>query len=263
MDISKIAFKVAFSPVDRVRVAAKIVKANLTFEMIGEAALGAMKSKYPKMKPTTTPIKNVGADLVQSAKDAGLKSDEDIEDVIQNALAYLAEKGMSKAPKTQQEYLHWAQRLVYQRAIDLKKSSSRKMKRREDGVDMDSLEGALPSSEDSASKSKLLEQIKESIGEIKTGMKPDEVAFLEFFIENDSGDVRPGIDQNMGQATDFRNWLESFVSPGYTEILQKNGKRWSAYVGELRARVLKAIDKYVDLDSGKKEFGILSQGNDL
>lgn len=123
--------------------------------------------------------------------------------------------------------------------------------------DLDTAEG-MPLDEKAAKKSfldaldQLIPDLKRSLPLTNDNLPAQKMLFDFIFDEDGSGTFLPDIKANMGQATDFRNYLEEISTRAgpnakeAKEILKRYGKRWSGFVGDTRTRLMKSIQNFVE-----------------
>jgi hypothetical protein len=123
--------------------------------------------------------------------------------------------------------------------------------------DADTIEG-MPLDEKAAKKSfldaldQLIPDLKQSFPLTNDKLPAQRMLFDFIFDEDGSGTFLPDVKANMGQATDFRNYLEEIstrAGPNAKEaqaILKRYGKRWSGFVGDTRTRLMKSIQNFVE-----------------
>ena len=113
--------------------------------------------------------------------------------------------------------------------------------------------------DEKAAKKSFLETLDQLIPDLRRNLPmtadrlPAQRFLFDFVFEEDgSGTFLPDIKANMGQATDFRNYLEEIAmrqGPNAAEargILNRYGKRWSGFVGDTRQRLMESIQKFVE-----------------
>lgn len=113
--------------------------------------------------------------------------------------------------------------------------------------------------DEKAAKKSFLETLDKLVPDMKSSFPltaeklPAQRFLFDFIFEEDgSGTFLPDIKANMGQATDFRNYLEEIsmrAGPNAKEakaILDRYGKRWSGFVGDTRMRLMKSIQDFVE-----------------
>lgn len=92
----------------------------------------------------------------------------------------------------------------------------------------------------------------EKTKEFPTGLPAQGLLFQYIFDEDGSGTFMPDIKANMGQASDFRDWLEQRslgtgpVAKEAKAILDRYGKRWSGFVGDTRVKLMKTIQQFTE-----------------
>lgn len=93
-----------------------------------------------------------------------------------------------------------------------------------------------------------------------TGLPAQRFLFEFIFSEEGTGSFLPDIKANMGQATDFRDWLEERATkPGPNgkearEILKRYAKRWSGFVGDTRLKLMKSIQSFMEEALPEEEY---------
>lgn len=90
-----------------------------------------------------------------------------------------------------------------------------------------------------------IQLIDEHIGDLKASLPEDQRKLFELIFDDDIGSFGSDIKENMSQATELKK--------KYPELYEKNAKRWSGFVGDLRKKLLASIWDYVDTHLTKQE----------
>jgi hypothetical protein len=130
--------------------------------------------------------------------------------------------------------------------------------RGEGGGDPEGGEGRLPTDpesglgkalDDKAAVKSFLDVIDEHIEDIKQFLSPDTRKLFDLIFEDEIGSFSSDIKENMGQA--------SALKEKYPELYEKNAKRWSGFVGDLRKKLLTEIWNYIETEMSNKDFARL------
>jgi hypothetical protein len=93
--------------------------------------------------------------------------------------------------------------------------------------------------------------IDEKIPELRTSLSDDTRKLFDLIFFDEIGSFGSDIQENMGQATALKE--------KHPELFQKNEKRWSGYVGDLRRKLLEEIWNFVDEGLDPDERNILRE----
>lgn len=105
--------------------------------------------------------------------------------------------------------------------------------------------------DDKAGVKQFVDLIDEHIGDLKAFLPEDERKLFELIFDDDIGSFGSDIKENMSQATALKD--------KYPDLYQKNQKRWSGFVGDLRKKLLDSIWKYVDQHLTQQEYNALRE----
>lgn len=105
--------------------------------------------------------------------------------------------------------------------------------------------------DDKAGVKQFVDLIDEHIGDLKAFLPEDERKLFELIFDDDIGSFGSDIKENMSQATALKD--------KYPDLYQKNQKRWSGFVGDLRKKLLDSIWKYVDSHLTQQEYNALRE----
>jgi hypothetical protein len=226
---------------------------------LGRGLLELIKKSYPGEKIDPDP-QAIGAKLMNIAKKQVQQDETRAQDVIQEFLSYLVSKNWD----FKKDFPRWQDALdaiytnVRRRAISESMGKSRQ-KKREKGVDEaygqrpegggapEGGEGRMPTDpesnlgkalDDKAAVREFISLIDKHIGDLKASLSPDARALFDLIFEDEIGSFGSDIKENMGQATALKE--------KHPELYEKNAKRWSGYVGDLRKKLLEEIWNYID-----------------
>ncbi|MGW8180322.1 MAG: hypothetical protein ACWGQW_16420, partial [bacterium] len=116
-------------------------------------------------------------------------------------------------------------------------------------------EGQIPTDEDTslgktgeekAALKEFYDLIDEHINDLKAHLGPDTGKLFELIYDDGIGDFGSDIKANMGQA--------SALKEKYPDLYEKNAKRWSGFVGDLRKKLLKEIWSYIEQEMSHNDF---------
>lgn len=105
--------------------------------------------------------------------------------------------------------------------------------------------------DDKAGVKQFVDLIDEHIGDLKAYLPDDQRKLFELIFDDDVGSFGSDIKENMSQATALKD--------KHPELFEKNSKRWSGYVGDLRKKLLESIWDYVDTHLTKQERSALRE----
>lgn len=105
--------------------------------------------------------------------------------------------------------------------------------------------------DDKAGVKQFVDLIDDHIGDLKAFLPEDERKLFELIFDDDIGSFGSDIKENMSQATALKE--------KHPDLFQKNAKRWSGFVGDLRKKLLESIWEYVDTHLTKQERSALRE----
>lgn len=88
--------------------------------------------------------------------------------------------------------------------------------------------------------------IDEHIPDLKEFLSPDAAKLFDLVFEDNIGDFGSDVKANMNQATAMKE--------KYPELFEKNSKRWSGFIGDLRKKLLKEIWDYIETEMSNKDY---------
>ena len=116
--------------------------------------------------------------------------------------------------------------------------------------------------DDSAALKSFYELIDKHIPELKASMSEDTRALFELVFDEEIGGLGSDIKENMGQASAFKEKFpevyERFAKK-WEGKAKKISLKWSAYVGDLRKKVIEEIWDYIDEYMAQDEFQVLRE----
>jgi hypothetical protein len=92
------------------------------------------------------------------------------------------------------------------------------------------------------------------------GLPAQRFLFEYIMSEEGTGSFLPDIKANMGQASEFRDWLEERATrPGPNgkearEVLKRYAKRWSGFVGDTRLKLMKSVQSFMEDALPEQEY---------
>jgi len=207
---------------------------------LGRSIIELLESKYPGQKLRETPaevMKKVQGTVFHS----GIKSHETANDVLQGYLRYLVEKNHDFGTQSIQEafkiFLHNVGQKAMSESMKLvgkKKKVSPEPEESEPGFDAEEIGDAL---DDKAAIKEFMDLLSGELPYLKAELSPDEAALFEVIFEQEIGTFLPDITMNMSQSTAVREQ--------FPEIYEKNKKRWSGFIGDLRKKLLSKIEDFL------------------
>jgi len=105
--------------------------------------------------------------------------------------------------------------------------------------------------DDKAGIKEFIDVIDEHIDDLKKSLTPDSRALFDLIFEDNVGSFGSDIKENMGQA--------SALKEKYPKMFEKNAKRWSGFVGDLRKKLLDEIWKYIDNNMEPAAYDIMKE----
>jgi hypothetical protein len=132
--------------------------------------------------------------------------------------------------------------------------------KRDDAGGMGEGEGRMPTPSDTELGKALDDQsairefydvIDEYIPELKKSLTPEELSLFELIFDDDIGTFGSDIKENMGQA--------SALQEKNPEMYEKNKKRWSGFVGDLRKKLLDKIWTFIENYMTPGDYGVLKE----
>lgn len=261
----------------------------------GQAVLDILKKQYPDQTIDVTPG-SVGGKLLAIARKQNQGDDSRAMDAVQDFLTYISIGGQYEVsengtrtkrttPKpwdfkkdfgTWQEALQAIYSNVRRRSMDKSMDNSKRRKREksvddafgkrgEDGGAADGGEARMPTPEENALSKALDEkaaskEFMDLIGDLVPDMMADlptaERVLFELIYKDEVGGFGSDIKDNMGQATAFKEKLES-GSEEEKAIAEKNAKRWSGFVSDTRRKLLTSIQSFIENTMPQEEYDIL------
>ena len=124
--------------------------------------------------------------------------------------------------------------------------------RGEDGGDPAGGEARIPDTgegiggalDDKVAIKEFMDLLNAEIPNLRKTLSLDEDTLFDLIFYEDIGGLSSDIKANMGQASEFKDKL--MQTPEGQAIVQKNEKRWSGYVGDLRKKLLVKINDFVE-----------------
>ena len=132
--------------------------------------------------------------------------------------------------------------------------------KRDDAGGMGEGEGRMPTPDDTALGKALddhsairefYDVIDEYIPELKKSLTPEELSLFELIFDDDIGTFGSDVKENMGQA--------SALQEKNPEMYEKNKKRWSGFVGDLRKKLLDKIWVFIENYMTPGDYGVLKE----
>lgn len=119
------------------------------------------------------------------------------------------------------------------------------------GVDKQNLGELGRALDDKAAIREFYDLLDMHIGDLKSSLSPDSRALFDLIFEDEIGGFGSDIKDNMGQATALKE-----KNP---DLFEKNSKRWSGFVGDLRKKLLNEIWSYIDNEMSDKDYQRLKE----
>jgi hypothetical protein len=112
--------------------------------------------------------------------------------------------------------------------------------------------------------------IGDQIPEMRSQMNNAQKLLFDLIFYDEEGGFGSDIQDNMGQASEFKKKLEQMAAPDSKspdadtarELLERYGKRWSGFVGDTRNSLLEFIEKYIN-DKNKFPAADLEKFQDM
>jgi len=211
---------------------------------------------------------------------SGLSKEEHL-DVVQDFLRYLVESkhdysDTAKTPKgafdlflynikqrglSKADQLHTRYRMekLEEKGVEEPRADkpTRKQKLRgQEGISIKELTKVLDEQVDIK---KFLDTLDDVIPDLISQLPFDQAALFDLIFYEDEGTFKPDIQANNAQATRFREFLGKMDTPEAKQILKKNQKRWSGYVGDTRKKLLQNIQEFINDNLTEKEYDIFYQ----
>lgn len=242
-------------------------------EGFGKAVLDILRKQYPDQDVNASPG-SVGSRLLGISRKQNQGDDERAMDALQDFLTYISVganggKGwdFAKDFDTWQKALDAIYSNVRTRAMTKSIENQKRRKREksiddaygtrgEGGGDPEGGEARMPtpdenslskSLDDQAAVKQFVSVLDERLPELKESLSEDTRKLFDLIYEDGVGGFGSDIKDNMNQATEFMK--------KHPELYEKNSKRWSGYVGDLRKKLLTEILDFVDthLDRADRE----------
>ncbi len=255
----------------------------------GRAVIDILKKQYPDQDVSEHPG-TVGNKLMAIARKQLQNNESDAMDSIQELLTYLTtgskfEQGedgrverktakpwdFAKDFKTWQEALRAIYSNLRTNAMGRSVSKSKKKKRErsvddafgvrgEGGGDPDGGEGRMPTDpesglgkalDDKAAVKSFLDVIDDHVADLRSFLSEDSRKLFDLIFDDEVGSFSSDIKENMGQA--------SALKEKHPDLFEKNAKRWSGFVGDLRKKLLADIWNYIETEMSNKDFARLRE----
>lgn len=261
-------------------------------DQIGKVVLDILRKQFPDQTVDMT-ASQIGGKLLGIARRELQGNDADAQDAVSDFLTYITvgsqyetdENGriqygddgdpmprktqkpfdFTKANSTWQEALKKMFSNIRSTAISRSKGKMTRQKKerdidkafgkRNDSGESEGGEGQIPTSQDSAlgkglddhaSVREFIDLIDMHIPDLKSSLTEDSRKLFDLIFEDEVGSFGSDVKENMGQATALKE--------KHPDLFEKNGKRWSGFVGDLRKKLLKEIWDYVEKEMSHNDF---------
>lgn len=122
--------------------------------------------------------------------------------------------------------------------------------------------------DDKAALKEFYDVVDEHVGELKSHLKtPGTLELFTLVFDLDVGGFGSDIEDNMGQASELKNLMtegkvEGKPVPGYPTpeskaLYEKNAKRWSGFVGDVRKKLMVEIESFVEKYMSPGDYEVL------
>ena len=263
----------------------------------GKGILEILKRQYPDQDVNANPAQ-VGHKMMNIARKQLQGNDTESMDAIQDLLTYLAtgskhetdERGVIQRDEDGQpiertepkpwdfakDWDTWEKALnaIYSNLKSTAMSRSMggfKRKKKERGIEeafgrrtdegkFEDAEARIPTGDetmlgkaldDKAALSEFYGVIDEHIDDLKAFLSEDARKLFELIFEDEVGDFGSDVKANMGQA--------SALKEKHPDLFEKNAKRWSGFVGDLRKKLLSEIWDYIEAEMSHKDYARLRE----
>jgi hypothetical protein len=249
----------------------------------GRAVKDILRKQYPDAKDEiTSSISDtaLGQKMLAIAMKQTQYDETRAQDAIQDTLTYWTKSqfDFTEGAKTWEDALRNMYSNLRHRAMSESMGTTKRKKRErsidqaygqrgEEGGAPEGGEGRMPTPEaeggvgsagslgqaldDKAGIKQFVDLIDDHIGDLKAFLPEDERKLFELIFDEDVGSFGSDIKENMSQATALKE--------KYPDLYQKNAKRWSGFVGDLRKKLLDSIWKYVDQHLTQQEYNALRE----
>ena len=267
-------------------------------EGFGKALISILKKSYPDQEITDSPS-SIGGRLMSIARKQLQYNDTDAMDAVQDLLTYLSVGSKYETndtgkvqyddegeplPRTQskpwnfrKDFDNWKDALnaIYSNlrttSISKSKVKTRRKKteksidqaygvRGEEGGAPEGGEARMPTPEENslgtgldthAAIREFINLVDEHVPDLRGSLTPDALKLFDLIFSDNIGSFGSDIKENMGQATALKD--------KYPELYEKNAKRWSGFVGDLRKNLLSQIWNYLEDEMSSRDFQRLSE----
>lgn len=263
----------------------------------GRAIIDLLKKQYPGAE-IDVPAGTIGHKMMAIARREVQNNDSDAYDVLQKFLTYITTGSefvsdpegnrvrrtkaepfdFTKESPTWQDALKNIYSNIRLRGIEVSKGKTNRGKkersvdqaygkRPEGGGDAEGGEGRMPTPDDTslgkalddkAAIREFMSVIDDHIDDMRGSMPLEQQILFDLIMKDEIGGFGSDIKDNMGQATAYKEKLES-GSPEEKAIYDKNAKRWSGFVGDTRNKLLDSIWNYVDKHLTPEEYRIMKE----
>lgn len=212
---------------------------------LAKAVIEIIDKQFPKAKVTLSPKevykKISGIAWKQKVDETG------IGDVVQDFLRYLIESKHSykKAAKTGDQALYLLMHNLSGRFNSFAKAKKTRSKfvPSSDEYELDDesskkeyLEKLGPALDDQVAIKQFMDLLDEELIDLEAVLPEDQKALFDIIFNENVGSFSTDIKQNMGQSTSLKE--------KYPLLYEKNAKRWSGFVGDLRKKLLQSIEDF-------------------
>lgn len=257
----------------------------------GKAVLDILKKQYPDQAVDASPAQ-VGHKLMAIARKQLQGNDTDAMDAIQNYLTYISTGSASvkdeetgerstrteakpwdfrKDSPTWEEALSKIYSNVRTHAMSGSMTKSRRKKnersvddafgtRDEGGGAPSGGEARIPTPNETALGKALDDHsalrefygiIDDYLPDLRKSLSPDALKLFDLIFEDDEGSFSSDVKENMGQATALKE--------KHPDLYEKNAKRWSGFVGDLRKKLLDEIWSFIETHMTPGDYDALKE----
>ncbi len=273
--MSTASSRAGLAPSTRLIIAMYRLMAGLE-ENWGKAVKQILQAQYPDAKDEIAKALNdasLGHKLLNIALKQNQRDQTRAEDSIQDILRYWIDSkfDFTKGSPTWNDALNNMYSNLRLRSMS-KSMDNQKRKKREKSTDdafgtrgegggaPEGGEARMPTPEDNplgmalddkAGIKSFIDLIDDHMADLKAFLSEDERMLFELIYDDGVGSFGSDIQENMKQATALKE--------KHPDLFEKNAKRWSGFVGDLRKKLLDSIWKYIDTHLTQQEYNVLRE----
>lgn len=188
-----------------------------------------------------------------------------VQDVVQDVMRYMTESGKKYETDDVKSAFGLFLNNLRQRIIS-EWHKTQRHDRRTFGPpqDLDEAEeaGMVPAADDTEelkSDKDFHQEMRDTLDDVMKELPKEEALLLRFMAEEGVGEFSPDIEANMGLGSRFREWL---IEIGKEDVAKAHARRWSAWFGETKERLLRDVKAFIDAYSTDRLVELMLERSD-